>query len=64
MLATGASVSDVIEIIVYDVFSVGNFYNRTDSDSRYVNVDGDTMTGAPNNAGIVVDNITEMVKYM
>ena len=35
VLATGASVSDVIEIIVYDVFSVGNFFNRTDSDSRY-----------------------------
>ena len=35
VLATGASVSDVIEIIVYDVFSVGNFYSRTDSDSRY-----------------------------
>ena len=46
VLATGASVSDVIEIIVYDVFSVGNFYNRTDSDSRYVNVAGDTMTGS------------------
>ncbi len=45
VLATGASVDDVIEIIVYDVFSVGNFFNRTDSDSRYVNVDGDTMTG-------------------
>jgi hypothetical protein len=45
VLTTGASVSDVIEIIVYDVFSVGNFYSRTDSDSRYVNVDGDTMTG-------------------
>jgi hypothetical protein len=42
VLATGASVSDVIEIIVYDVFSVGNFFNRTDSDSRYVNVDGTT----------------------
>ena len=35
VLATGASVGDVIEIIVYDVFSVGNFFNRTDSDSRY-----------------------------
>jgi len=46
VLTTGASVSDVIEIIVYDVFSVGNFYSRTDSDSRYVNVDGDTMTGS------------------
>ena len=46
VLATGASVSDVIEIIVYDVFSVGNFYSRTDSDSRYLNVAGDTMSGA------------------
>jgi len=45
VLTTGASVSDVIEIIVYDVFSVGNFFNRTDSDSRYLNVAGDTMTG-------------------
>ena len=42
VLTTGASVSDVIEIFVYDVFSVGNFFNRTDSDSRYVNVDGTT----------------------
>ena len=46
VLATGASVNDVIEIIVYDVFSVGNFFNRTDSDSRYLNVAGDTMTGS------------------
>ena len=46
VLATGASVSDVIEIIVYDAFSAANFYSRTDSDSRYVNVSGDTMTGA------------------
>ena len=45
VLATGASVSDVIEIIVYDVFSVGNFYSRTDSDSRYAKTTGATMTG-------------------
>jgi len=56
VLTTGASVSDVIEIIVYDVFSVGNFYNRTDSDSRYVNVDGDTMTGEFKANGGVVFN--------
>ena len=42
VLATGASVSDVIEIIVYDVFSVGNFFNRTDSDSRFVRHDSAT----------------------
>ena len=56
VLTTGASVSDVIEIIVYDVFSVGNFYSRTDSDSRYykhslgeeliLDADGDTSITA------------------
>ena len=46
VLGTGATADDVIEIIVYDVFSVGNFYSRTDSDSRYLNVAGDTMTGS------------------
>ncbi len=46
VLATGATADDVIEIIVYDAFSVGNFFNRTDSDSRYLNVAGDTMTGS------------------
>ena len=46
VLTTGASVSDVIEIIVYDVFSVGNFYNRTDSDSRYALTTGATMSGS------------------
>ena len=55
VLATGASVSDVIEIIVYDVFSVGNFFNRTDSDSRYVNHNSSTAGTdnfiAGNNAG-------------
>ena len=45
VLTTGASVSDVVEMIVYDVFASADFYNRTDSDSRYVNIDGDTMTG-------------------
>ena len=43
VLATGASVNDVIEIIVYDVFSAANFYSRTDSDSRYVNHDSGTL---------------------
>ena len=46
VLGTGATADDVIEIIVYDAFSAANFYNRTDSDSRYLNVAGDTMTGS------------------
>jgi len=45
VLGTGATADDVIEIIVYDAFSAANFFSRTDSDSRYVNVDGDNMTG-------------------
>ena len=64
VLATGASVSDVIEIIVYDVFSVGNFFNRTDSDSRYVNVDGDTMTGEfKANGGVVFNEDSDDVDF-
>ena len=60
VLATGASVSDVIEIIVYDVFSVGNFYNRTDSDSRFVRHDSATAGTdnfiAGNNAGDAIQS--------
>ena len=46
VVGTGAKADDVIEIIVYDEFSAANFYSRTDSDSRYLNVAGDTMTGS------------------
>jgi len=46
VLGTGATADDVIEIIVYDAFSAANFFSRTDSDSRYLNVAGDTMTGS------------------
>jgi hypothetical protein len=60
VLATGASVSDVIEIIVYDVFSVGNFFNRTDSDSRFVRHDSATAGTdnfiAGNNAGDAIQS--------
>ena len=45
VLTSGAVADDIVEIIVYDTFAVAN-HNRTDSDSRYVNIDGDTMTGA------------------
>ena len=43
VLGTGATADDVIEIIVYDAFSAANFYNRTDSDSRYVRHDSGTL---------------------
>ena len=34
-LVTGASLNDVLEMIVYDVFSVGGTYSKTQSDERY-----------------------------
>ena len=34
-LTTGASVNDVVSMIVYDVFSVGGTYSKTESDTRY-----------------------------
>ena len=35
VLVTGASVNDIIEMIVYDVFSVNNTYTKTEADARY-----------------------------
>ena len=58
VLTTGASVDDVVEMIVYDVFASADFFNRTDSDSRYVNIDGDTMTG-----DLTVQNATPTLKF-
>ena len=46
VLVTGASLNDVVEIIVYDTFSIANSYTKADSDTRFVNVTGDTMTGS------------------
>ena len=35
VLATGASLNDIVEMIVYDVFSVNQTYTKTESDDRY-----------------------------
>ena len=35
VLETGASLNDVIEIIVYDAFTIANSYSKTESDTRY-----------------------------
>ena len=47
-LASGASNGDKIAIIVYDVFNVtvDDAYTKSPADSRFVNVAGDTMSGA------------------
>jgi hypothetical protein len=35
VLTTSASLNDVVEIVVYDVFSIANSYTKTESDTRY-----------------------------
>lgn len=35
ILTTGASVSDVVEIIAYDTFTISDNYTKTESDARY-----------------------------
>ena len=35
VLTTGTSLNDVIEIIVYDAFSIANSYTKSESDTRY-----------------------------
>jgi len=35
VLTTGASLNDVIEIIVYDAFTIANSYTKSESDTRY-----------------------------
>ena len=35
VLETNASTDDVVEMIVYDVFSVNNAYTKTEADTRY-----------------------------
>ena len=35
VLTTGASLNDIVEMVVYDTFSVANSYTKTESDTRY-----------------------------
>ena len=35
VLVTGASLNDIVEMIVYDVFSVNETYTKTEADARY-----------------------------
>ena len=35
VLVTGASVNDIVEMVVYDVFTVANSYTKAEADTRY-----------------------------
>ena len=43
VLVTGASVNDVVEIIVYDAFSIANSYTKAESDTRYPFLGNDSI---------------------
>ena len=45
VLASAAALNDIIEIIAYGTFTLSTHYTKTQSDARYVQVAGDTMTG-------------------
>ena len=44
-LATGAAVNDVVDIVAYGTFVLADHYTEAQSDARFVNVTGDSMTG-------------------
>ena len=58
VLTTSASLNDVVEIVVYDAFSIANSYTKTESDTRYpfkgnnsiIRLNGQTI-----NADITID---------
>jgi hypothetical protein len=59
VLTASASLSDVVEIVVYDAFSIANSYTKTESDNRYpfkgnnsiIRLNGQTI-----NADITIDS--------
>ena len=43
VLVTGASVNDVVVIVVYDAFSIANSYTKSESDTRYPFLGNDSI---------------------
>ena len=48
VLTTGATAGDSVDIVAYGTFVVADTYTKSQSDARYVEVAGDTMTGTLN----------------
>ena len=58
VLTASASLNDVVEMIVYDIFSVANTYTKAQSDERYPFKGNDSMirlNGQTINADITID---------
>jgi len=61
VLVTGASVNDVVEIVVYDAFSIANSYTKSESDTRYPFLGNDSIirtNGQTISADITIDSST------
>ena len=59
VLVTGASLNDVVEIVVYDAFSIANSYTKTESDTRYPFKGNDSiirLNGQTISADITIDS--------
>ena len=61
VLVTGASVNDVVEIVVYDAFSIANSYTKAEADSRYPFLGNDSIirtNGQTISADITISSTT------
>ena len=61
VLVTGASVNDVVEIVVYDTFSIANSYTKAESDTRYPFLGNDSIirtNGQTISSDITIDSST------
>ena len=61
VLVTGASVNDVVEIVVYDAFSIANSYTKSESDTRYPFLGNDSIirtNGQTLSADVTIDSST------
>jgi len=59
VLVTAASLNDVVEMVVYDVFGVANTYTKTESDNRYPFKGNDSiirLNGQTISADITIDS--------
>ena len=61
VLVTGASVNDVVEIVVYDAFSIANSSTKSESDTRYPFLGNDSIirtNGQTISADITISSTT------
>ena len=61
VFASGTSVNDIVEIVGYGTFVLADHLTQTQSDARYVNLSGNTMTGDLTVPNLVVSGLVDGV---